>query len=249
VPLAVSFLILGLWAGIANRKEMEFDFDTNIKSKDKRSLIIKVILILVALIMFFGVFMFKSQYIAEALFQGSIKAYNALNQNSYKKQELDYPIRLANMAVGLFPGSDYYVGLSQLYIIKASKAYEESLISGQTDEMKTAGENEARNLASQAESLAKIATAREPQNYKTWANLGLIYENTSFLIDDKTQAALDAYEIAKKLAPNNYEIYFSEGRIYEKNGDKENAIKNYERALLLNPGLTELSAEIETLKK
>ncbi|MFA5013515.1 MAG: tetratricopeptide repeat protein, partial [Candidatus Paceibacterota bacterium] len=249
VPLAVSFLILGLWAGMLNNKETEFEINADIKSKDKKPLTATIILALVALIIIFGAFMFKSQYIAEALYQRSFKAYNTLNQNSYKKEDLDYPIKLADMAVDIFPNSDYYVGLSQLYIIKASKAFEESSSAGQTSEAKTANENEARNLASQAESLAKIATAREPQNFKTWANLGLIYENTSFLIDDKTKAAIDAYEMAKKLAPNNYEIYFAEGRIYEKKGDKENAIKNYEQALSLNPGLTELTAEIETLKK
>ncbi|MDD5568897.1 MAG: tetratricopeptide repeat protein, partial [Candidatus Pacebacteria bacterium] len=145
---------------------------------------------------------------------------------------------------------DYYIGLSQLYVVKASRLFDESLLinSDVPEETQIEKQKQAKNFASQAESLAVIATQRDPQNFQSWSNLGLIFENTNFLVTNKTQAAIDAYEKAKKLAPNNFEIYFSEGALYEKIGDTEKAIADYEQAFALNPNIEGLAEKIQSLK-
>jgi len=58
-----------------------------------------------------------------------------------------------------------------------------------------------------------------------------------------------AYEQAQKLAPYNFDVYYAIGRVFEKQGDKTNALINYEKALELNPNLVELKEKIKTLKK
>lgn len=231
-PMVFSFFVLGAWANLGVAQEIEF------KLKGKY-FVSEVILFIVAVFLFAGIFIFGKQYYAESFYQRGVRDY--VTQNG-----LDYALQNGLKAIAAFNAGDYYIGVSQLYILKASDIFNSS---EKVVNQKTAATGEARNIASQSESLAKMATKSDPLNYNAWYNLGLIYENTSFLVENKNKDALLAYEQARKLAPYNYDIYFSKGRVYEKQGDNQDAIISYEEALQLNPNIDGLAEKIQSLKK
>jgi tetratricopeptide (TPR) repeat protein len=230
IPLVFSFFILGAWAN-AN-----IDYEIEIQLNKTKSFGFKVVLGLIGLVLVGGAIVFGLQYYAESNYQRGVREYNQKN--------IDNAIKNGSRAVNTFNPfnilnvSDYYIGVSQLYILKANDIFN----------TKNKNKNEVRDLASQAEALAKLATEHDSQNYNVWYNLGLIYENTSFLVDNKNSDAEAAYAQALKLAPYNFDIYFSLGKIYEKEGENAKAAANYEQAFSLNPNLTELPQKLESLK-
>ncbi|MFA5086799.1 MAG: tetratricopeptide repeat protein [Candidatus Paceibacterota bacterium] len=232
VPMVFSFFVLGAWANLGVIREIEFKF----KGK---YFILEIILFIAALFLFVGAFIFAKQYYAESFYQRGVRDY--VDQN-----DLDYALQNGLKAIAAFNAGDYYIGVSQLYILKASDIFNSN---EKVVKQKTAATSDARNIAAQAESLAKMATKSDPLNYNAWYNLGLIYENTSFLVENKNKDALLAYEQARQLAPYNYDIYFSKGRVYEKQGDNADAIISYEEALQLNPNIDGLAEKIQSLKK
>ncbi|HOS88022.1 MAG TPA: tetratricopeptide repeat protein [Candidatus Pacearchaeota archaeon] len=225
-PLVFSFFVLGAWVNLNKSEEICFDLE-------KRNYFLQISLIFSVLLFLGGVIFLGKQCLAEHFYKQSIREYT--------EQKFDEAITNSVRAAIMFGDGDYYVGASQLYILKAS-----DIFNSQEAESR---KKEIQDLASQGESLANIATSRDPQNYNVWHSLGLIYENTSFLISDKNKEALRAYEQAQKLAPYNFDVYYAIGRVFEKQGDKTNALINYEKALELNPNLVELKEKIKTLKE
>jgi tetratricopeptide (TPR) repeat protein len=231
LPMIFSFFVLGAWSFANSKREKEIQMG-------KHDYAVKFILAIIFLFLLIGNVFFVKQYIAESFYQMSAQSY--VNQKN-----IDAAIRYGEQAINFYEASDYYIGLSQLYIIKASNIFNNN---PKIDVSGADRESQTRNIASQAESLAKIATKKDPQNYNTWYNLGLIYENTSFLVDDKTADAIKAYDASKKLARSNVDIYLALARIYEKERNNQLAIDNYKKALSLNPGLTNLPDKINNLE-
>ena len=62
----------------------------------------------------------------------------------------------------------------------------------------------------------------------------------------KTQDAIEVFKLNVERFPQSWKVYDSLGEAYMANGDREPAIKNYERSIELNPKNT---GGIEALKK
>jgi tetratricopeptide (TPR) repeat protein len=135
-------------------------------------------------------------------------------------------------AANVWRSSDYYISLSQLYLIKASEDFEQKWT---TSEKKEEQKQSIKNSALKAEEFAKIACDIDKNNFQSWHNLGLVYENTNFLIEDRTEQAMAAYEKAKSLAPQNYDIYVAIARLLEEDKKYSEALLEYKKAFALNP--------------
>ncbi len=195
-------------------------------------------IVLFFLLLSIGFFKF---FLAENLALQAVKDYN--------NQDIDSAIVKMDKAAKTFSNSDYYIGLSQLYLLEASDIFNnnwslEDDIAKQLEEK----QNNLRDIASQAETAAEFASKIDPWNAMAWQNLGLVYENTSFLIEDRTDQALEAYNKAEELSPFSFFVYFSKARIYERRGDKEKALEQYEKAFAINPSYQGLSDKIQELK-
>ncbi len=232
VPMALLFFLIGAWISLEEKNELEINFE-------KKYLPAKITFICFFGLMIVGSFFFFRQYLAESFYQLGVRNYNF-------QKDIDFSLDKGLKAIPLFGSGDYYVGVSQLYILKASEIFNQDDEAGSLSEQE---QDQVRNLASQAEAMAKTATNIEPLNFNNWYNLGLIYENTSFLIKDENKQALNAYAMAEKLAPYNTDIYLAEGRLCEKQGRNKEATEYYEKALNLDPGLEGLEEKIESLKK
>jgi tetratricopeptide (TPR) repeat protein len=142
--------------------------------------------------------------------------------------------------------SDYYIGASQLYLIKASNDFEQEWT---TEKKKEEQRQSIKDGTSRAEVLAKSACEFDKNNFQSWQNLGLVYENTNFLVEDKTEEAIDAYNKARMLAPQNYDIYVAIARLLEESKKYDEALAEYKKAFELNPLDEAVFKKINQLQK
>lgn len=88
--------------------------------------------------------------------------------------------------------------------------------------------------------------AKESEYYQSESELnGLGYE---LLGQKKLTAAVEVFKLAVELYPKSSNVYDSLGEAYMVSGNKENAVKNYEKSLELNPANTNAKDMLKTLK-
>jgi tetratricopeptide (TPR) repeat protein len=215
--LFLLFFALGLWDGQQKGEERIIDIPSPKTSK----IILSLIFIGWGVI----VFNFINYYRAEIHYQKSITNFNNQGAISESISEME-------KASGLWKSGDYSVGLSQLYLIKASEDFEQKWT---TKQKKEEQKQMVKDGAAKAEVSAKVACGSDKNNFQSWQNLGLVYENTNFLVEDRTEEAIVAYEKAKALAPQNYDIYVAIARLLEEDKKYDEALAEYKKAFDLNP--------------
>jgi tetratricopeptide (TPR) repeat protein len=70
-----------------------------------------------------------------------------------------------------------------------------------------------------------------------------------FLGQQSVPEAIEVFKLNVELFPESANVYDSLAEAYMKNGDKEEAIANYERSLELNPENTNAANMLEELEK
>ncbi|MFZ2390763.1 MAG: hypothetical protein WAW15_03020 [Minisyncoccales bacterium] len=215
--LFLLFFALGLWDGQQKGEERIIDIPSPKTSK----IILSLIFIGWGII----VFNFINYYRAEIHYQKSISNFNNQGAISESISEMEKASRL-------WKSGDYSVGLSQLYLIKASEDFEQKWT---TKQKKEEQKQIVKDGAAKAEISAKTACGSDKNNFQSWQNLGLVYENTNFLVEDRTEEAIVAYEKAKALAPQNYDIYVAIARLLEEDKKYDEALAEYKKAFDLNP--------------
>ena len=180
--------------------------------------------------------------------------FNYIKAENHYNRSLDYflsgellgkSINEMEKSIQYFEISDYYIALSKLYLLNASQYFEERWVTQEKiNEQKSMIEE---NIAL-SEKYAKRAIEIDKNNFQAWQKLGFLYENINFLKEEKTQDIIYNYQEAKKLAPQNYDIYYALGRALEESGEKELALEEYKKALDLNPNDDELFNKINLWK-
>jgi tetratricopeptide (TPR) repeat protein len=144
-----------------------------------------------------------------------------------------------------YESSEYYIDLSQLYLLRASDIFNNNWdLDDSVQKQKEENDKLVKEITSQAEVVAQRATVIDKYNFIAWQNLGVIYENTSFLVNDNSEKAINAFDKAIELSPNNFLAYVSKGRIYEERKDQTNALKAYKRAFEIYPAYEGLEEKI-----
>jgi len=232
LSLFLLFFSLGLWDG--QQKGEERIFEISNLSKNVMRAVFSLFFIFLSIIVFY----FFSYYRAEFFYQKSVKNFKANGTIIESIGDME-------KAVKLWKSIDYQIGLSQLYLLKASDDFGQKWT---TEEKKKEQIDAVKQSVLKAETAAKLACNKDKNNFQSWQNLGLVYENTNYWIEDRTEDALSAYSKAEKLAPQNYDIYVAIGRLLEKQGKTEDALNEYQKAFELNPLDTDLIKKIDSLK-
>lgn len=233
ISFSLFFFALGLWDG--QQKGEERVFEISGMSKNAMKVVFSVLFVILGLVFF----NFINYYRAEIYSQRSIR--NFKNGGAMTESIGDM-----EKAVRLWKASEYKILLSQLYLIKAGDDFSERWT---TAEKKEEQKNSIKENALKAEEAAKSACKSDKNNFQSWQALGLVYENINHLIEDRTSDALDAYNKARALAPQNYEIYVATGRMLEKQGKKEEALESYRQAFDLYPLDSKTEERIKALTK
>ncbi|KAA0888289.1 tetratricopeptide repeat protein [Oryzomonas rubra] len=144
--------------------------------------------------------------------------------------------RLARMKGGgplaaIFPGSALDLAAKQV-----CPSFEDETVSD--DEVETPDSNDTAEATTQqvpeevrtriAEALQK--TQKSPDNQAAWRELGNAYYD-----GDQPQQAIEAYDRALALAPDDADILNDQGAMYRQSGDFTRALANFERALKIAP--------------
>jgi hypothetical protein len=224
ILFVLVFIFWGLWESFTKEK-INIPFNS------------LIVIFIVSLIM---VFCFTRYFISDKLFTTAFDDYNNGN--------IDEAVLKMEKAAKVFGSSDYYIGLSQLYLLKATDVFNNNWSLDQNiNEQKEENDKLMKTLASQAEVIAQKATSIDPYNFLTWQNLGLVYENTSFLIEDKSDKALESIDKAISLSSNNFLAHVVKGRIYEAKKQKEKALEEYKKVLEIYPSYEKINEKIEEL--
>jgi tetratricopeptide (TPR) repeat protein len=67
--------------------------------------------------------------------------------------------------------------------------------------------------------------------------------------NNKTYEAIEIFKLNVEAYPGSWNVYDSLGEAYLKNGDKELAIKNYQKSLVLNPENANSIKMLEKIEK
>ncbi|MDK2949049.1 MAG: Tetratricopeptide repeat [Patescibacteria group bacterium] len=238
-PMAFSFSLLFFFGAIDIFIILIFFILFNSWIKERKEIKIEKAMIVALLIIF--------------VFAG-FNYYNYIKADNHYNRSLDYflsgellgkSINEMEKSIQSFEISDYYIALSKLYLLNASQYFEERWVTQEKI-------NEQRNMIEEnislSEKYAKKAIEIDKNNFQSWQKLGFLYENINFLEEEKTEDIIYNYQEAKKLAPQNYDIYYALGRAFEESGERELALEEYKKALELNPNDNELFNKIELWK-
>ena len=161
-------------------------------------------------------------------YAAEVSYYNSLN--ALQSGRLDDGIKNLENAASANSNVDlYFRQLSQVYLLKAQDVL--------SDKSKSQGDktNTIQVLVSNSINAAKIATDLNSKTAGNWLVRGYIYQNLNGLISDSSTWAINSYNEALKLDPNNPYSLTQLGVIYYQNKDYQNAKTNLDQALNLKP--------------
>jgi tetratricopeptide (TPR) repeat protein len=101
-----------------------------------------------------------------------------------------------------------------------------------------------QGLYEEAESAYLSALDIDPENFRTWRNLGLMYKSRQFYDFDK---AIQTFWQMTQRFPEDTTGFLQMGELYESAGDVENARIVFQRALQLDPANAQAQQALERL--
>ena len=175
------------------------------------------------------------RYLAEVNYYKGLVAYQSgQKEDGLKKLEA---------AANLNSESDlYFRQLSQAYLLGLQDELQNTK-SVLSDEEKT----KIQTLVSNSINAGKIATDLNPQDVKNWSSRGYVFQNLLMVSSDASTWAINSYDSALELDPNNPYLFFQEGSVYlaeainlsetpaDKNQLLVKAQEQLEKAIDLNP--------------
>ena len=179
------------------------------------------------------------RYIAEVDYYKGIIAYQTgQKEDGLKKLEA---------AARFNPESDiYFRQLSQVYLLELKDKLQKT--GGYSDEEKT----KIQTLVANSINAGKIATDINPQDANNWSSRGYVYQSLIGISADAPTWAINSYDSALKLDPNNPYLFSQEGNVYladaanlsadqadQKNQLVAKAQNQFEKAVALNPNYSD----------
>jgi len=212
------FFIIAILVGLIfeNRKEY--------KLKSSSSLTLAVTFVFTLVFIFgLGFLILDSQrYVAEATYYSGLKSLQA--------GDIDGGTKKLEAAASINPGADlYFRQLAQIYLFKIQSVL--------TDPNKSqdAKSKAAQTLVANSVNAAKIATDNNPESSGNWLIRGYVYQSLTGLVTDSNTWAINSYNEAVKLDPNNPYALTQRGIVYYQDKDYQNAKANFDQALNLKP--------------
>lgn len=135
--------------------------------------------------------------------------YYFAGESAFARGNIDDAIRGVEKAVSLNPSADIYLTeLSQMYLLKIAAVNNNSNL---TKEEKA---KQIQLLVQNTVNAAKIATDASPKNVSNWSVRGYIGQNLVGIIEGADILALNSYDEAAKLDPNNPYYPNQKGLVY-----------------------------------
>ncbi len=215
VMFLLAFVFTGIFISIStgNNKEITISFLNN----SRKSLISIISLVAVILITASCSFKYIESFVSVYYFQKSIQA------DTIPQVQSDI-----TKAILLYPNDLYLRSYSNVFLLKLNSLVKKGSSLSSQDKIELQSDiNEAISAASQA-------VVYDSTNYINYETLGLVYETvSSFGVDGAFAKAIENYEKASTLNPQNPEIKLYLARVSFSNGKTDDAKKYTEQAVAL----------------
>ncbi len=204
VMLALSFLALKSLVPKGKEETTEdLGGDELVKAEFDRTSplasILSFILVIVLVMAISGLYLGGTYYYADIVYQKGLKAVN--------NNDLEKGSSLISRAVTLNPYNDLYLrDLSQIALLKVNQELAKPQDANR--------DRNVQNLIATAINIAKRATDLAPLNVDNWVQRASIYRAVMAYIPGADQWAIDSYQEATRLEPNNPLYAFELGRSY-----------------------------------
>ena len=262
-----SILLLGLVVMITEQNIAYFLYNSNVVLdfvyffaiaslvgiifENKRNFVLKLsstlnLIVTFIFILFFtfgmGVLMLYGQkYLAEVNYYRGLFDYQS-------GQKVD-GLKKLESAASLNPKSDlYFRQLSQAYLLGLQDELQntKSITQGTiADQEKT----KIQNFMGNSVNAGKVATDLNPQDSSNWSSRGYVYQNLIGILPDAGTWAINSYDSALKLDPNDPYLFYQEGNVYlteaqSVSGDAQSKLLlqaqgQLEKAVSLNPNYSD----------
>ena len=225
VLMTLLFLFLALFI-ISSKKEKEVAFKN--KNPGKIFLIIAGLSLVMISLIVLNYFYFLN-YSAENYYNLAIENYK-----TDREKGIDY----LSKSESFMEKEKTLIGLSQLYLLKASDLYNESRLLETKEEDRETKKEDCEKFMQLSEDKAIRATEINPYDYFSWLNLGNIYNNRRYLRDEElADKAIEAYVRASELAPYTKEPYTALIQVYSELGNVEKREEYVEKMRVIDPSV------------
>lgn len=170
----------------------------------------------------------SKRYYAEVQYASAVKAL----------QKNDVPGAIRNLEAAAEATDrlqdNYLTGLSQVYFAQAQEA-----IQKENQDAQAAFETAAPYLQTAVTAAAMSTDAANPNNSENWALRGYIYRQLIGVSEGFDAWALDMYQKAIDLDPNNASLWTEIGQVHVMKNDLTSAQESFEKATALSPQLVD----------
>lgn len=237
----VYFFAIAALAGLVSENRKKYQ----LKPSSFSTLVVTLIFTII-FIFGVGVLVLDGQrYLAEVYYYKGLVYYQKGQQASGLKK--------LESSAGLNPSYDlYFRQLSQAYLLDLQSEMQNVKSAGSStiSSQETA---KLQSLMTNAVNSAKIATDLYPQSSADWSSRGYIYQSLLGISGGAPAWAINSYDSALKLDPNNPYLYLQEGNVYlseainlsstQSSGQKDQLLakaqKQLEKAMELNPNYSD----------
>ena len=220
--MSLLFLFLALFMLFSNKEEFVF------KTKNPKMIFLNLacLSLLVLSIIVVNYFNFLN-YSAEKYYGLALEAFT---------EDKEKGIEYLEKSNAFIEKEKTLIGLSQLYLLKASNLYTESKLLETKEEDRAEIELNCEKYMDLSEEKAIRATEINKNNYYAFNNLGLIYENRRYLRDEELSSQIiEAYDKASLLSPYTKEAYEALIQIYSELGNVEMRENYLEKIRVIEP--------------
>jgi len=229
-----AFLMMGLWQAVTYSGNVK---EFSLSQSPQKSFFVMIILCLLIVGSIIGFYTLYQKYAGALNYEKGVTTEN-----------LDEAITSLNRAVNLDGGKDvYFRVLSQVFLLKTNEILNNQEMS--QEEQK----NIFQQVVSAAEASATNAVQINPKDSLNWQQLGSVYENlVPFNVKNADQMAIQNYQKAAELDPQNPQFPFFLGRTYFAMSNLDEAKKQLEKSLELKTDFTsatDLLKQIEEAPK
>jgi hypothetical protein len=192
-----GFLMMGLWVAATEAAPKEISLYQT-PQKTFWIMFLGIILLAGGVIGFYNV---GQKYAGAINYSQGLDFFNQENK-------LNEAIVKVNNAVGLDQKDNYLRTLSQLFLIKTNEILNNPNLSQEQKK------SQLQQSVPAAETSALKAIQINPKDSLNWLHLGSVYENVASLVEGTNQLAIQNYQKAGELDPQNPQISLNIGRIY-----------------------------------
>lgn len=195
----VYFFAIGALVNLISTEKREYA----LKSSSFLTLMVTFIFTLV-FIFGMGILILNGQrYMAEVDYYKGLVNYQA-GQKAEGLKNLE-------LAASLNSSSDlYFRQLAQAYLLGLQDELQSTNSTTPSDQEKT----KVQNLLANSINAGKIATDLNPMDVNNWSSRGYVYQNLLGVSADASTWAINSYDAALKLDPNNPYLFTQEGNVY-----------------------------------